>query len=220
MLSRTSGNSVASSSMPITQAHRPVYRLPIARLHEMQESEPKLQMKGHYVVAGAPLCVDVRVDWDGVATGHGTFEVQLGDAGWQLLPNSEPTREIDVISAEHKLIGQSLLVRFERGQAHPTTPFKVRALPIEWSPEMTESALDGTRNTGFTALRDTHYRVTVDPDTVEWQASSEMGGAHSVELALVVGTDYELWVDLQSPADPGEWHKQDPIIRTGNSGGN
>ena len=199
-----------------TSSDKRDYQLPLYQLMQLRAAEANVPFKEHKVVAGAPLAIDLRVDWDGVSPGYGSIEVMLAD--WENLPHPEPTGQNDVVSLENELRGNALRVRFERGPDHPRKAFKVRALPITWL--MDERDLEASRESSFVALRDTHYRVDGNPQTSAWTMSTREGPCQRAELELVVGTDYEIWISLENPTDPdAEWLEQDPIVRTGGGGG-
>lgn len=211
-----------SSLQPLSArpaAARTILQLPVAELWA-QCREQVGGTREHVIIPGASWAVALRVDWDGVSPDHGTFEVHMGSDVWKTLPHPEPSRD-DVISLENELENSVLLACFERGPENPSTPFQVRALPVQWlmcAQELTVLLQDMS----FVAVRGRHYTYPSDLDigAIPWQGSYLIGGTQQAELDLPVGPDYELWVRLQSPLDSDKWRLQDPIIKTGSGGGN
>lgn len=160
--------------------------------------------------------IRVRVDWDGDNGNLGVFEVWNLDGFWEPCGNLAPTSSAnDLILASPRLYTEPFTVHIERGPAHTACPFEAWAYALAWLEEpMTEAPLPAT----YSVIRGEHY-VYTDPEPVVRTLSSAAGDAHSVQLTLDPGRDYELWIKLRHPERDDAWCIHDPVVRSGDRGG-
>lgn len=193
-----------------------IYQLPLSLL--LAEAVPtKEHVRAELTQSG----IDMRIDWDGVSPQHARFEVQLGLDEWHQVPNPQTTPKNDVVSPEQPIREHQLLVRLERGPDYSQVPFQVRALPITWRHDDVQLNSLLADNAEYIARRDVDYAYAegcLGRDE-PWIDATMIDGIQQVTIPLMVGTDYELWVNMQSPTNSKVWLEQDPIIRTHGSGG-
>lgn len=195
-----------------------IYELPLSQIFA-DDIPSREHLRAEVVQRG----IDMRVDWSGESERHARFEVQLSLDNWHQVPNPQPTRENDVVSPLQSVAGGTLQVRFERGPQHPGVPFLVRALPVEWAHEQGKLDAMLAASPEFIARRGTDYTYAKRSrgQGGPWIDATLEDGVYRATLELTIGTDYELWVRMQSPRHPDVWLEQDPIIRTigGTTGG-
>ena len=165
--------------------------------------------------------IDIRVDWDGDGGKLGRFEVKTSLCGWEHCKNLAASMSTnDLIYPTSPLDIDQLVLRFQRGPDHSGIQFKVRAFPISWKPECAPAY---PLPSDYVAKRgiDYVYEVTGSLEDDEWwrlSVPSPEDGIQRCTLELAKGTDYEVWVSLQSPTDPSHWLPMDPIVDSDKGG--
>ncbi|MCG8418906.1 MAG: hypothetical protein MJE77_13295 [Proteobacteria bacterium] len=165
--------------------------------------------------------IDIEVAWDGVTA---QFKVLDTRGAWVGVEDLAVDDRNSVIKPPKDAQPVMFHARFRRAAPHACCPFRVRIIPIEWqvegsSEEERQQAIgELLADPQFTAIRDEHYVCDETGDS-GYQPSTESDNRHALCLELQVGTDYEVWVELQHPIDPtADWCVIDPIVTTGNSG--
>ncbi|MCG8418043.1 MAG: hypothetical protein MJE77_08895 [Proteobacteria bacterium] len=157
--------------------------------------------------------IELRVDWDGQPASTGSFEVKGEYETWTPCTRVDTCGVNDIVSPNKTVEGTKFMARVARGPDNPSYSFELRAIPITWKHER-----PGVLASDAVVRRDEDYECDASP--VEWRKSALVDGVQRVILELTIGTDYEMWIRLQSPHDPDNWLTQDPIVRTDNGGNN
>ncbi|MCG8422224.1 MAG: hypothetical protein MJE77_30245 [Proteobacteria bacterium] len=159
---------------------------------------------------------------------QGTFAI-IGEAGEPVVvENLDPQSPVnDLIVPTTRVSGNSLRVCMTRPRRGCT--FKSCAVPIEWLMD----GRDERRDPCFNAVRDGNYRYRwscavgcddhcrnncVVPGVVR-ACSISCAEAEILELQLSTAYDYELAVILTAPTDPTRTCIQDPVVGSGDEGG-
>jgi hypothetical protein len=199
------------------QAVRGIYRLPTRALLQHGDLASDEQKRGHIQAQVMDAAIDLRVDWDGNTASPGRFEVRVGASAWQACELIDPGDLNDVVSPNVQIASDVFLARFQRGPVHTPVRFGVKAIPIVWAePRPAIFTPDYVAERG----QDYTYQAGLDPQVMPWTYSILAGSIQRLTLELTVGRDYEVWVRLQDPNNPGHWQVQDPLVRTGAGGGN
>ena len=158
---------------------------------------------------------DVITDWPG-DSGPGTFAIGGHPDEAEPFEHIEEDPTNDVAFPSERLRGKPFALRCQRGPAHPTSRFAVKAMPIHWlrtRPTQPDSAAVVTRDVDY------RYQEGVVPERIDWQEADLDDGVRRVILYLQLGTDYEIWVRLQHPDGSDNWRIQDPVVITDTGGG-
>jgi hypothetical protein len=198
---------------------RPIYALAVTR--RPAGKKRNLLDDDKHLVDWNDGGLHVQVDWDG-GSNHGTFAVKI-DETWTRVAHTEtcgPNEQL-VSRTEHVTC-----VHVARGPHNAGVRFAAKLIPIEWTkaPALAEHSASVAREPiGEAEGCDYTYRYAdgVTSETVEWQESREVDGAHRLTLQnLIIGRDYEMWVRLWHPSGADRWTDQDPVIRTDGSNPN
>jgi hypothetical protein len=207
----------ASQTSTATHAHgtgraHAVHYLPVPRRPTPDMRPERVVHEARYVDGG----IHLRVGWDGTATDPGCFQVQSSSGLWLACPHTAPDCDRnDVVHATGEVGSKLFLARFQRGPTHPGCAFDVKAILIVGLVDLSGQSSD------FVAVRGRDYKYAdgAEPENIDWNGSSLEGEVQRLTVVLETGRDYELWVRLYHPGEPGRWLILDPIVRTGNAGG-
>jgi hypothetical protein len=209
--------SAFSNSSHIRPAGKAIYTLPVRALSQgASDEQTRGYLEAVVEAAAGGHAIDLRVDWDGDASNLGQFDVLVGPGAWEECKLIDLGVHKDVIGTAEKLSGETFLARFQRGPVYGASSFGVKAMPIVWL-----QALPAVLDPSYVAERgkDYDYEAGIQPEIVPWTYSVLSNGVHKLTLELSMGRDYEVWVRLQDPKNPNNWHIQDPIVRPGTGGG-
>ena len=168
-----------------------------------------------FSAANVEQAMRLRADWSGDSGSLGTFAIWTVEETWALCGNLSPESSAnDLILGSPEDGSSSFAVQIERGPDHPDCPFQVWAYPVLWQvPLPPRDSLPASTS----VYRDTDYIYQPNTAAVHQQSASK-GGVEQVALILDASCDYELWIKLRHPEQPGVYCIQDPIVNTGDRG--